>query len=316
MEMEQPEKVYRYRNFSNLTIDSLCMDQLYFANPNSFNDPMDCQPTIQSDSTNEELSAILTVLVKNRVEAETLASLNSAKISDEGSKDYAKNMGAKTAQDELARIAYYATNPDYDEQGINKPQAQNKLLQYEIQKELLNKYRKGVCCFSSTYDNSLLWSHYGDQHQGLCIGYNLDRNPKPALRKVIYNDNRILHTSLIAKAILDKDPEAQNQLDESVLLRKATPWEYEDEWRLFDKIGLNDSPLAMIDITFGLRCPDSIIHTVVNALSNREGGINFYQMRQTIGSYKLCREQIDGEISAYFPRVARSGIEMFGPIES
>lgn len=314
--MEQPEKVYRYRSFSNLTIDSLCMDQLYFANPNSFNDPMDCQPTIQSDSTNEELSAILTVLVKNRVEAETLASLSSAKVSDEGSKDYAKNLGANTAQDELARIAYYATNPDYEEQGINRQQAQNWLLRCEIQRELLNKYRKGVCCFSSTYDNSLLWSHYGDQHQGLCIGYNLDRNPKPVLQKVIYNDNRILHTSLIAKAILDKDPAAQKQLDDSVLLRKATPWEYEDEWRLFDKIGLNESPLAMIDITFGLRCPGSIIHTVVNALRGRESGINFYQMRQTNGSYKLCREQIDGEISAYFPRVAQSGIEIFGPIDS
>ena len=65
MEMEQPEKIYRYRSFSEQTIDSLCMDQLYFANPNSFNDPMDCQPTIQADSTNEEMSAILTELVKN-----------------------------------------------------------------------------------------------------------------------------------------------------------------------------------------------------------------------------------------------------------
>lgn len=313
MEMEQPEKVYRYRNFSNLTIDSLCMDQLYFANPNSFNDPMDCQPTIQSDSTNEELSAILTELVKNRVETETLTSLNSAKINNDGSKSYATNLGAKTAQDELTRIAYYATNPDYEEQGMSKQQAQNWLLRCEIQRELLNKYRKGVCCFSSTCDNSLLWSHYGDQHQGLCIGYSLDRNPKPTLHKVIYDDNRVLHTSLIAKAIIAKDSDAQKQLDESVLLRKATPWKYEDEWRLFDKVGLNDSPLAMRDITFGLRCPDSLIHTVVNALSGRDNGMEFYQMRQTRGSYELSREPLDGEIAAYFPRVSRSGIEIFGP---
>ncbi len=62
METDQPEKIYRYRSFSELTIDSLCMDQLYFANPISFNDPMDCQPTIKSDSNNDELKAILSEL--------------------------------------------------------------------------------------------------------------------------------------------------------------------------------------------------------------------------------------------------------------
>ena len=316
MEMEQPEKIYRYRSFSEQTIDSLCMDQLYFANPNSFNDPMDCQPTIESDSDNDELSVILTELVKNRVEAETLLSLSSARINNEGSKNYATNLGVNSAKDELSRIAYNSTNPDYEDDGINREQAQNWLLLCEVQRELLSKYSKGVCCFSSTYDNSLLWSHYGDQHQGFCIGYGLDRNPKPELHKVIYDDNRVLHTSLISKAILAKDLDAQKQLDDNILLRKATPWKYEDEWRLFSKIGLNDSPLAMTDITFGLRCPDSIIHTVVNALNGRNDGIEFYQMQQTRGSYELCRELIDGEISAYFPRVAQSGIEIFGPINS
>ncbi len=100
------------------------------------------------------------------------------------------------------------------------------------------------------------------------------------------------------------------------MLRKATPWKYEDEWRLFDKIGLNDSPLAMNDITFGLRCPDSIIHTVVNALSSRSGGIEFFKIRQVRGSYELRREPIDYEISSYFPRVAQSGIETFGSVDN
>jgi hypothetical protein len=314
--MEQPEKVYRYRNFSELTIDSLCLDKQYFANPNSFNDPMDCRPTIESDSNNDELSAILSELIKKRVEAETIFSLSSVKMTDEGSRNYAVNLGTNSANDELSRIAYHATNPDYEDDGINREQAQNWLLLCEIQREILSKYSKGVCCFSSTYDNSLLWSHYGDQHQGFCIGYGLDRNPKPELHKVIYDDNRVLHTSLIAKAILAKDSDAQKQLDDKVLLRKATPWKYEDEWRLFENIGLNDSPLAMTDISFGLRCPDSIIHTVVNALNGRNDGIEFYQMRQIRGSYKLCREPIDGEISACFPRISRSGIEIFDPFDT
>ncbi len=315
MSLEQPEKIYRYRSFSKYTVDSLCMDQLYFANPNSFNDPMDCQPTIESDSDNIELRAILSELIKNRVEAETLSTLKSAKINIQNSNKYASDLATKNVNDELARISYYATNPEYEEQGTSTEEAENWLLLCEIRREILNKYNKGVCCFSSTYKSSLLWSHYGEQHQGLCIGYSLNRNPVPRLHKVIYNDDRVLNTSLIALATLGSDSNAKKQLDDCVLLRKATPWKYEDEWRIFDSVGLNDSPLAMTDITFGLRCPSSIVHTVINALKDRDDGIEFYQMRQISGSYKLRREPVDGEESSYFPRTARSGIEIFGPVD-
>jgi len=309
MSLEQPEKIYRYRGFSEYTVDSLCMDQLYFANP------MDCQPTIESDSDNIELRAILSELIKNRVETETLSTLKSAKINLQNSNTYASDLARKNVNDELARISYYATNPEYEEQGTSTEEAENWILLGEIRREILNKYNKGVCCFSSTYKSSLLWSHYGDQHLGLCIGYSLNRNPKPILHKVIYNDNRVLNTSLIAQAILKNDLNAQNKLDDCVLLRKATPWEYEDEWRIFDTVGLNDSPLAMTDITFGLRCPSSIMHTIINALKDRTDGIEFYQMRQISGSYKLRREPVDGETSSYFPRTSRSGTEIFGHID-
>jgi len=313
MSLEQPEKIYRYRAFSELTIDSLCKDQLYFANPNSFNDPMDCQPTIESNSNNSELKAILYELISSRVKSETLSSLKSVKVNIHNIDNHSLDLAKSTANNELARISYYATNPEYDEQGINTEEAENWILLCEIQKELLNKYNKGVCCFSSTFDSSLLWSHYGDQHQGLCIGYSLNRNPQPALHKVIYDDNRVLNTSTISQAILQNDNNAKKIVDDSVLLRKATPWNYEDEWRLFESIGLNDSPLAMTDITFGLRCPSSIVHTVINALKERSDGIEFYQMRQIRGSYELCREPVDPEVTHYFPHTARSGTEIFGP---
>jgi hypothetical protein len=313
--LEQPEKIYRYRDFSEYTVDSLCMDQLYFAKPSSFNDPMDCQPTIESDSDNIELRAILSEFIIKRVEAKTLSTLKSAKINLQNSNYYASDLANTNANDELARISYYATNPEYEEQGMSTEEAENLLLLCEIRREILNKYSKGVCCFSSSYKSSLLWSHYGGQHHGLCIGYSLSRNPEPILHKVIYDDNRVLKTSVIAQAMLQNDLNAKKQFDDSVLLRKATPWEYEDEWRIFDSVGLNDSPLAMTDITFGLRCTPSIVHTIINALKDRSDGIEFYQMRQISGSYELRREPIDGELSSYFPRTARSGIKIFGPID-
>jgi hypothetical protein len=315
MPLEQPEKIYRYRSFGGLTVDTLCHDQLFFANPSSFNDPMDCQPTVESDSDNTELRAILRELIQRRIESETLSSLKSAKVTLSNVEGYFQNLARETANKELANIAYNATNPEYDDHGLSQENAENWLLLCEVQRELLRQYDKGVCCFSSTVDSSLLWSHYGDQHQGLCIGYNLKRNPKPILHKVIYGNNRTLHTSLIARAILSKDLDAKQELDNSVLLRKAFPWSYEDEWRLFVSLGLKDSPLALTDVTFGLRCPSSIVHAVISALAGRDDDIKFYQMRQVRGSYKLCRKDVDVEISHYFPKIAQSGEEVFGPVD-
>jgi hypothetical protein len=315
MSLEQPEKIYRYRSFSGLTVDTLCHDQLFFANPRSFNDPMDCQPTVESDSDNTELKAILRELIQRRIESETLSSLKSAKVILNNVEGYSQNLARETANKELANIAYNSTNPEYDDHGLSQEKAENWLLLCEVQRELLKQYDKGVCCFSSTVESSLLWSHYGDQHQGLCIGYNLKRNPKPILHKVIYGNNRTLHTSLIARAILYNDLDAKQELDNSVLLRKAFPWTYEDEWRLFDSVGLNDSPLAVTDITFGLRCPPSIVHTVISALEGRGDDIKFYQMHQIRGSYELCREDVDVEIRHYFPKIAQSGEEIFGPVD-
>lgn len=312
MAIEQPEKVYRYRKFSELTIDSLCLDELYFAPPNTFNDPMDCQPTVVADSSKQELKEILSELITRRVKSETMATLRKAKLDgmdvDSRSSLSAQNAAARA----LANIAYNARNPDYEEHNISVDEAEYSILTWDIQAELLKQYDKGVCCFSSTPDCSLLWSHYGDQHRGVCIGYTLDRTPKPLLHKVIYDDNRTLHTSLIARAMLSTDTVAKEVLNSSVLLRKASPWRYESEWRLFDSVGLHDSPLAMMEITFGLRCPNTIIHTIVNALENRKNRINFYRMSQVRGSYALTRTAVNlSEIGVYYPRTARSGAEIF-----
>lgn len=312
-----PQKVYRYRNFGELTMNALCFDELYFAAPSTFNDPMDCQPTVVADSNKKELKAILNELIVRRVKADTLASLKSAKLAGENAHRHSEKLAKTVAANELAEIAYNATNPEFQEGNISVEEAEVWLLTSSIQTELLQQYDKGVCCFSSKPNSSLLWSHYGDQHRGLCVGYSLDRDPKPVLHKVIYDNNRNVPTSLIAEALLRNDSSAKSELDNSVLLRKASPWKYESEWRLFGSIGLNESPLEMVDITFGLRCPWPIIHTVVNALESNERELRFYVMSQVRGSYKLRRNQLDVyELRNSFPIIARSGIEIFGSTDN
>jgi len=308
---KQPKKIYRYLRFSAMTINSLCQDQLHFADPLSFNDPLDCQPIIEIDSNVETMRHVLSELIGRRVTAKALTSLEHAKLDGEKAILHAKNLGRQASSSELSHIAYQSTNPEYD---INAPEAEGYLLAIEIQTELKMQYDRGVCCFSATAANPLLWSHYGDQHCGLCIGYGLDREPRPKLHKVIYGGSRTIKTSLVAKALLENDLKAQELLDRDVLLRKASPWRYEREWRLIGDKGVQDSTLALEEVIFGLRCPVAVMHAIITALDSREENVKFYKMVENRESFKLTRRHVDIEEMDYLPRTAKSGIEMFGHI--
>lgn len=91
--------------------------------------------------------------------------------------------------------------------------------------------------------------------------------------------------------------------------------EYECEWRIFGTRGVQDSPLALKDITFGLRCSIAIIHSIVAALEPRSPTIDFFEIYEVPGEFKLKRRKIDTyEMKAYLPRTAMSAEEMFGPV--
>lgn len=313
MASEQPEKLYRYRSLSTTTIESLCHDQLWFSNPAAFNDPLDCRPVVESDSDKATLRNILAELIRRRVEQETLASLNSAKLKGDQVTAHAQQVAQQTATNELNEAAYQATNPDYE---CGAEQAECHLLTSKIQSELLKRYERGVCCFSSAYDNPLLWSHYGDQHKGICIGYRIDKLTREPPQKMEYGGSRIIHTSLIADALLNQNTDAQQALDNSTLLRKAPPWEYEKEWRMIGDRGAHNSTLILSDITFGLRCSDAFRYTIYKAFEQRKD-INFFDMWEVRGTFDLKREPVDtGEMCAYYPRNHHSIMKAFSDISA
>ena len=41
-----------------------------------------------------------------------------------------------------------------------------------IARDILNAKRGvGICCFSDTHSNELMWTHYASNYSGLCVGY-------------------------------------------------------------------------------------------------------------------------------------------------
>lgn len=58
------------------------------------------------------------------------------------------------------------------------------------------------------------------------------------------------------------------------------------------------------------------MHSVISALESRNGAIEFYEIFEVYGSFKLKRRPVDtSEMRAFLPHTAVSGIEMFGTCE-
>lgn len=303
MTMAEPDKVpqrlYKYRGFSDRLLDMLVYDELYYSAPSDFNDPLDCRPTLDADISNSQLEQVLRRLHEQRVSDEMKAAAKSLKYNGQKATQHIMQHSQKDAARLLDEIRYNATDPSYE---IADP-LQSLLRQY-LEDELLRRYDRGIVSFGIRATCPLMWSHYGDQHNGVCVGYSVPDRAKTNLHKVRYGGSRRLHASDVAK--MESDSAARQRVDEAVLLRKAASWRYEREWRLIGKRGAQYSPLELEEVIFGIRCKSSVKFTVVQALENRSRPVRFFEIREAPGTFVLRKKPLDtDELRVSLPR--RSG---------
>ena len=148
----------------------------------------------------------------------------------------------------------------------------------------------GIASFSATPYESLMWSHYADQHRGFCIEFERNSTNElggSACRPVNYRDNV---NSIVDGLDFFRDPDAALH---AALYTKASCWNYELEWRL---LYLSREPGALVrekaidarmkSIIFGLRASESDISTVAKLFEGRPD-VKFYIMRTTGQNFDL-----------------------------
>ncbi len=226
--------------------------------------------------------------------------------------DHIKRHSRRQADQLIAEIEYYAMGSDYDSEDHQR----SRLGQY-IEIELLRQYDRGIVTLAGRATCPLMWSHYGDQHRGVCIGYSVPVNAAGDLHKVEYGGSRLVAASKVA-AMLSGDDVARGQVDEAVLLRKARSWGYEREWRLIGPRGLQNSPLELEEIIFGMRCGPSVKYAVVKALEDRDRLVKFYEMREVRGTFELKKYALNDndELFVHFPKRSLSIFEAFEDLAS
>lgn len=171
-------------------------------------------------------------------------------------------------------------------------------------------YHHGIVSLSETPRNSLMWAHYGEQHNGLCIGYDEDlfckvniepdnissiAEPKP--KKINYDNYRYDRQNKIKRGS-DIPAALKNHL-----FTKSDEWIYEKEHRCI--IPLEEAS-SFLTISKDMEKPSSImgvpeIGYILNDLLSR-GSINAIRENE----YSITKHLIDQEemkLLASFPCV-------------
>jgi len=249
---------YKYRSLSGpskeWTIRILTDNKLYFSNPKHFNDPFDCRPIYSLACTNDEYQSYITRLV------------NSREPSPEGRREL------------LASFA--------------KPGMRDKLVQnLEANQEASIMDAVGICSLSATPENVLMWSHYADEHRGICFQFNAS-----AFRPFFGRAQPVTYQRM--RPVCNRITNSDYDNLKAVLLTKATEWSYEQEWRIVD----HDLPAGprqfppedLLGVVLGYRITDSDELEIMNLIKTYRPNVVVYKAAPHHTQFKVTLNQIWG----------------------
>lgn len=129
----------------------------------------------------------------------------------------------------------------------------------EVLRNHLSKQR-GVICFSTDWENPLMWAHYGEKHYGMCLGFDI---PDELAMRVSYEPNRLDFNIDLSAPNAGVTPE----IVKAMLLTKFEAWRYENEYRVMAELEDKDKDgryyadfgesLMLREVIIGVRCETS-----------------------------------------------------------
>ncbi len=234
--------------------------ELWWASPVDFNDPFDCDPVIELGRNKSQYHAF-----GRRAAKETL-------------KNVSRN-------ERRVRGNSFRTIP--------KRNAEKYVAAHF--RDSMNK--SGIVCYSDIPDSLLMWSHYADCHQGVCLIFTpllneIDLQRSWLALPVNYTDDR----PVVNLANIRELKEFEN-----AVLNKSADWAYEREWRMISYKGGKGyrkfPPQALTGIILGAKISDDDRDFVLSLCSGRNG-INIYKAEFDKHKFRVV---IEGGTRGRFP---------------
>jgi Protein of unknown function (DUF2971) len=210
-------KLYKYRQLNEFTFDLIYNNNHYFSKPSNLNDPFECKFELVLSTDKEQ---IISKLANSFITSDK-TKLNQMALAY-------KSSGSKEGI-EVAELMF--TDPiKCAEKIYQKGYVENPTALYEGKKKFLLKSIQetySICCFSKENNSTLMFSHYADNHKGVCLEFDFKETDE-WLFKVSYSDKFPIWEDMFIQ-------EKVKDVVRSTILTKSTDWKYENEWRFLEQ---------------------------------------------------------------------------------
>jgi Protein of unknown function (DUF2971) len=253
MPVTLPKHLFRYTRYSEFLLDGLRKNKVWYSSPDTFNDVFDCRFNLVGTSPTQNPS-----MLPKLFEGLTVEWLDLVPDPDggpgtlkEGSADALSVIGTEQFQ----AVADEKLTP---------------LLVDQFNSAIRNV---GVHCLSETENSLLMWSHYADQHKGLCLTVSLK---EAFVKQKGFTAKKVRYTTHYPEVSAVDFLADSHKVVDTVLLTKSIEWAYENEWRVVTPFtfrltgsciqnSLYESPYDIVAITFGSRMEPVQMRAIIEA---------------------------------------------------
>lgn len=252
-------KFYKFRSATDEFTPNIIANQaLWFADPRALNDPFEARPYV------------------SWLEARTEAEL----------KDYLYNQ-FKTRHPELGHNRLKA-EANHRFEILSDPATRHDLA-WEV---LANS--TGICSMSRDLCSHLQWSHYGDEHKGLCFEFTrTTETDYTQCFPVSYEDQR----PKLDFVQMQQSGDAETAINFfKAVSTKSTAWLHESEVRLLKLVsGEYKFPKGyMTGVYFGVAMPDCVRKMYLHLLRNSElRDVPLYEMKLSSETYDMTHHELE-----------------------
>lgn len=251
--MNNPDtkELFRYYGNTDRARDVLLNNQVFIPHPSLFNDPFDGSIPFDSTYTAAEF------------------------------RDWAIKLGKRRGQDKAAiektLLPYFKSDGSLTDFAISTIESVSKDFDE-------SNGKMGVLCLTEDCVSILMWSHYANKHQGVCIGFTREPSSElgddDACSPVQYDDT--YPTPRFLEIFSD-----DGSLTQALFYRKAMGWKYEREWRLLFETAnlLVPIPGSISRVILGCRCDDKVKDAIRDACAAKS--IPLFSAIQTPGEFSL-----------------------------
>jgi Protein of unknown function (DUF2971) len=184
------ERLYHYERFDpEYLTATLRENKIHFSDPSALNDPWDCRPWFDEEALDADAIEALIAWI---VSFTPVAPLSDAQLQE------AKNAIRTDPVHRRAALERFSEN---------------------FLKVIPNRWK--IYCLTPVPDSTLMWSHYADNHRGICLEFGTDVRLFASAFEVTYRSD---YPKWAPHLVANNGAE--------VLLTKSDDWKYEREFRI------------------------------------------------------------------------------------